>query len=75
MSKKIPTSVARNIATKYECDQVIVLAFATEGDQKKKHTATYGVNRQNSEAAAAFGARINRLIEGRAKIVTINKWR
>ena len=75
MSKKIPTEVARNIATKYEWDRVVIFAFTSEEEKRSKQTVTYGINKKNSLAAADFGENINKIIEGKAKIVSINKWR
>ena len=76
MNNKIPKSVARNIATKYECDRVVILAFDSDEEKKRsKQTVTYGIDRKNSLIAEDFGENINQMIEGKAKIVSINKWR
>lgn len=69
--KRIPISAAKEIAKKYEYDQVVILARRTE-ESPEPHgnwIATYGRNKEHCDAAALVGQEwIGGLLEGKYKL-------
>jgi len=54
MSKAIPISAAKNIAEKYDYEQVFIFARKT-GESGIEHMTTYGINKLHCDAAAKIG--------------------
>lgn len=54
--KPVPITAAREIAKRFDKDQVIVVAW--DGVHKKEHVTTYGVNKEQCRQAALGGDRV-----------------
>jgi len=54
MSRSIPISTAKNIAEKYDYDQVFIFARKT-GDGGIEHMTTYGASKEHCKIAAQIG--------------------
>jgi hypothetical protein len=55
--KEIPISAAKDIAKKYDYDQIVVYArkVGTDDDPGGEHMTTYGVNKNHCSIAAKMG--------------------
>jgi hypothetical protein len=54
LSKPIPISSAKDIAQKYDYDQVIIYARKV-GEDVTEHVTTYGVNKEHCKIAGRIG--------------------
>jgi hypothetical protein len=54
MTEPIPVKAAKEIASKYGYDQVVILARKT-GDNGLEHVTTYGTDKTHCKIAAAIG--------------------
>lgn len=69
-SKRIPIARAKELAQKYEYDQVAILARKTAFGGGWAY-ATYGRNRKHCDSAARWGKLFEDLELGRARIVYV----
>lgn len=58
MPKRIPITAAKDVAEKFDCSQVIILAW----DGELTHVVTYGKTLLDCEQAAEGGNRVKRFL-------------
>lgn len=59
--KEIPISAAKQIADKYDYEQVVIYARKTGGDGGE-HMTTYGINKVHCDIAARMGQALQKFM-------------
>ena len=68
MGKRIPISAAKQIAQKYDYEQVVILARKTGPDGQSRITS-YGVTQVHCDAAKKVGKALHDLESGRRMLI------
>ncbi|KKN88855.1 hypothetical protein LCGC14_0244620 [marine sediment metagenome] len=66
MTQDIPIAAAKEIAEKYDYDQVIIIARKV-GDSGREHCTTYGVNKSHCDIARRAGEFLKYKVMGWAR--------